>query len=81
MGRCNAMGETYQDTKHLGYEPSVTRDARPVLEQLLLRPFDVVHDIFSVAGLASVPGSFARDKGNARVGVDALDHLRLLANH
>jgi hypothetical protein len=44
---------TNQNTKHLGYEPAVARDTRPVFEQLFLRPFDIVHDIFSVAQLAN----------------------------
>ena len=39
---------TYQYAKHLGYQPTVTRDTGPVLEQLFLRPFDVVHHVFSV---------------------------------
>ena len=38
----------HEDTEHLGNEPPVTLYTTPVLHQLALRTFDIVHDILGV---------------------------------
>lgn len=55
------MRKTYQDAKHLGYEPPVARDARPVFEQLFLSTLDVVHNVFS-KGVLATNRKFALEK-------------------
>ena len=72
-------GKTNKNTKHLCNQPPIARDSRPVFEKFLLRALDIVHDVLAVIYQSGLHSKQVR--GYLRVGINALDHVCLLADH